>query len=134
MKISYSLKLLNSKNDLKNLYKSQYQFIIVFEVKAKIWLESNSKCIIGRGRAELLHKIKELGSLSDVARSMGMAYSHAWTEIKEIEDAVGAPVVVTSRGGIDGGSSQLTDLGEDLLKKYDEEMKILKQYLLERNK
>ena len=106
----------------------------MFEVKAKIWLEKNSKCIIGKGRAELLLKIKKLGSLSEVAKSMGMAYSHAWTEIKEIEDAVGQPVIITVRGGKDGGSSRLTELGEELLNKYNEEIKFLEQHLYERNK
>jgi molybdate transport system regulatory protein len=106
----------------------------VFEVKAKIWLEIDSQCIIGKGRAELLHKIEDLGSLSEVARSMGMAYSHAWSEIKEISDAVGGPVIETSRGGKDGGSSRLTALGEDILKRFDEEMKELERYLTQRNK
>jgi len=106
----------------------------VYEVKAKIWLEKNSKCIIGKGRAELLMKIKELGSLSEVAKSMGMAYSHAWTEIKEIEDAVGHPIIIKSRGGKEGGSSRLTELGEELLNKYNEEIKFLEHHLRERNK
>jgi len=59
----------------------------VVEVKAKIWLELDSKCVLGKGRAELLNKIKEIGSLAEVARSMGMAYSHAWSEIKAIDAA-----------------------------------------------
>lgn len=104
------------------------------EVKAKLWLEIDSKCIIGQGRAELLHKVKEFGSLTEVARSMGMAYSHAWSEIKEISNAVGGPVLTTSRGGKQGGSSYLTELGEDILKQFDEEMKRLDNYLSKRNK
>jgi molybdate transport system regulatory protein len=106
----------------------------VFEIKAKIWLESDSKCVIGEGRAELLRKIKELGSLSEVAKSMGMAYSHAWSEIKEIEDAVGGSVIISSRGGKDGGSSSLTELGEDILKRFDDENKKMDQHLVKRNK
>ena len=121
-------------NFLKKVYELPTLFVFVFEVNAKIWLEIDSKCVIGKGRAELLHKIKELGSLSEVARSMGMAYSHAWSEIKEIEDVVGGPVIVTSRGGKDGGSSCLTKLGEDILKQFDDEFKRLDSYLDKRNK
>ncbi len=109
-------------------------FFFVFDVKAKIWLEIDSKCVIGHGRAELLRKIKQLGSLSEVARSMSMAYSHAWSEIKEISDAVGGPVIVTSRGGKDGGSSILTELGEEILRQFDEEKKSLDNYIAKRNK
>ena len=106
----------------------------MIKVKAKIWLEIDSKCIIGQGRAELLRKIKELGSLSEVARSMGMAYSHAWSEIKEISNAVGGPVIVTSIGGKQGGSSRLTELGEELLNHFNEETNSLDNYLSKRNK
>lgn len=106
----------------------------MFEVKAKVWLETDSKCIIGKGRAELLHKIKELRSLTKVAKSMNMAYSHAWSEIKEIEEAVGCPIIVTSRGGKEKGSTCLTELGEDILKRFYKEMKSLDRHLIERNK
>jgi len=106
----------------------------MIKVNAKIWLEIDSKCIIGQGRAELLHKIKELGSLSEVAKSMGMAYSHAWSEIKEMSNAVGGPVIITSRGGKQGGSSRLTELGEDLVKRFNEETNSLDNYLSKRNR
>lgn len=106
----------------------------MFEIKAKLWLETDSKCIIGKGRANLLHKIKELGSLSEAAKSMGMAYSHAWSEIKEIEEALDCPVIITSRGGKDGGSTSLTEFGEDILKQFDDEMKKLDNYIDNRNK
>ena len=106
----------------------------MFETKAKIWLEIDSKCIIGEGRAELLHKIKELESLSEAARSMGMAYSHAWSEIKEISKAVGGPVMEASRGGKDGGGSHLTELGEEILNQFDKEKKCLDKYISKRNR
>lgn len=106
----------------------------MFEVKAKIWLELDSKGVIGEGRAELLHKIKELGSLSEVAKSMGMAYSHAWAEIKEISDVVGNPIITASRGGKDGGHSVLTEYGEEVLKRFDDEKKNMNRYLAKRNK
>ncbi len=106
----------------------------MFEVKAKIWLELDSKGVIGEGRAELLHKIKELGSLSEVAKQMGMAYSHAWSEIKEISDVVGCPIITAKRGGKDGGRSVLTEEGEEVLKRFDEEKKNMNRYLAKRNK
>ena len=110
-----------------------FLLLFMFEVKAKIWLEIDSKCVIGKGRAELLHKIKELGSISEVARSMDMAYSHAWSEIREISDAVGGPVIKTSTGGKRGGGSCLTELGEKILEKFDNEKRSLDAYVLKRN-
>ncbi len=106
----------------------------MFEIKAKLWLESDSKCVIGKGRAELLKKIKELESLSEVAKSMNMAYSHAWSEIKEIENVVGSPVIKTSRGGNNGGGSYLTEIGEEILKIFENEKESLDDYISKRNK
>jgi molybdate transport repressor ModE-like protein len=63
-----------------------------------------------------------------------MAYSHAWSEIKEIEDAVDSPIIITSRGGKDGGSTCLTEFGEDILKQFDDEMKRLDNYINNRNR
>ena len=105
----------------------------MLEVNAKIWLEMDNKCIIGKGRAELLNRIKELGSLRKAAESMDMSYSHAWEEIKEISEAAGGPVIEAERGGKGGGSSHLTELGEKILKKFDEEKESLDSYLSERN-
>jgi molybdate transport system regulatory protein len=105
----------------------------MFQVKAKLWLEIENQCIIGQGRAELLHKIKEYGSLAKVAQSMKMAYSHAWTELQEISDAVGGPIIETAIGGKKGGGSHLTKLGEDILSRYDEEMQRLEDFLTRRN-
>ncbi len=105
----------------------------MFEVKAKIWLEKDSKSIIGKGRAELLRRIKEMGSLRKAANSMDMSYSHAWEEINEISEAAGGPVIEAERGGKGGGSSHLTDLGEKILEKFNEEKKGLDSYLSDRN-
>lgn len=106
----------------------------MFKINSKLWLETNSDCVIGQGRAEMLHKIKELGSLKQVAKSMGMSYSHAWSEIKEISDAVGGSIIETSTGGMHGGGSCLTALGEEVLRLFDNEKKCLERYLARRNK
>jgi molybdate transport system regulatory protein len=118
---------------LKKIYELIRLCIVVFEVKAKVWLELNSKCIVGEGRAKLLQKIKELSSLAKAARSMGMAYSHAWSEIREISNAAGSPVIITSKGGKNGGNSNLTELGEKILKKFKEENANLNRYISQRN-
>lgn len=106
----------------------------MFEVKAKIWLERDSQCVVGEGRAELLHKIQEMESLSEAAQSMDMAYSHAWSEIKEISKAAGGPVVEASRGGRQGGSSHLTPLGKDILETFEKEKERVERYLYQRNR
>ncbi|MFH0816093.1 MAG: molybdenum transporter [Methanobacteriota archaeon] len=103
-------------------------------VKGKIWLERGSRFVLGEGRAELLRGVRASGSLAEAARSMGMAYSHAWSEIKAISEAAGGKVVKSAPGGKRGGGSRLTRLGEKLLDRFDLEMKRMGAHLSRRNR
>lgn len=102
------------------------------EIRAKLWLEENGRFVIGAGRAEVLRRVKETGSISEAAKAMDMSYSHAWSEIREMSRAAGGKVVKTSRGGVTGGSSRLTPLGERLLEKFEKEMERLGRHLADR--
>ncbi len=102
-------------------------------VKAKLWLENDGKFILSSGRAEILRKIDETGSLSEAAKSMGMSYSHAWSQVREMSAAAGGKLVETSRGGKAGGGTKLTKLGKDMLKRFDDEMERLDRHLADRN-
>jgi molybdate transport repressor ModE-like protein len=42
-------------------------------------------------------------------------------------------VVETSRGGASGGNSRLTELGEELLKTFDDELEKLDRHLAKQN-
>ena len=80
----------------------------------------NGDKAFGPGIAQLLHRIEELKSLRSAAASMEMAYSKAWTIIKNSEKALGYPLLTSTTGGKNGGGAVLTEEGASLLKKYDE--------------
>lgn len=73
----------------------------------------------GPGVAELLHRVEELHSLRSAAASMEMAYSKAWTIIKNSEAALGYPLLASTTGGKNGGGAVLTEKGSALLRNYD---------------
>ncbi len=83
--------------------------------RGRIWLEGEHGTFIGYGRAVLLERIKEHGSISKAAQSMDMSYKHAWDLIKSMQSQAGQAVVKTSRGGAGGGGACLTLSGEELL-------------------
>lgn len=87
--------------------------------RCKLWLENeDGEYIIGKGGAALLGAIEELGSIRAAAESCGMSYNYAWGMIKDIEKNLGQAVVDRKRGGKDGGESQLTERGRELLSLY----------------
>ncbi len=80
-------------------------------------LFTDAKCF-GPGVAQLLHAVQELHSLRAAALSMDMAYSKAWTIIKNSEKALGFSLLDSTTGG-KGGGAALTPEGARLLRAYD---------------
>ena len=70
--------------------------------------------IFGPGIAELLEHVDELHSLRKATQAMGMAYSKAWTIVKNAETALGFPLLVSTVGG----KAELTDRGRQFLSAY----------------
>ena len=75
---------------------------------------------IGPGKAELLRKIEEQGSISAAAREMDINYRRAWFLLETMNSALGQPLVITSKGGSAGGGAQLTNVGRAVLKAYED--------------
>jgi len=86
---------------------------------AKVWIEQRGVPLIGPGVADILQGISEEKSLSKTAEKLGMSFRYVWGQIQEIQKKLGAPVLVTYRGGrVGGGGANLTKLGQDLLTEY----------------
>ncbi len=74
--------------------------------------------MFGPGKAELLARIAEQGSISAAGRHMGMSYKRAWMLVEEMNAAFRAPLVSSARGGAGGGGAQLTAEGAEVLRRY----------------
>ncbi|MGQ9588010.1 MAG: winged helix-turn-helix domain-containing protein [Thermoplasmata archaeon] len=88
----------------------------MYDLKLKIWLERDGKFVVSDGRAKLLRKVKDTGSLAKAAKEMGMSYRHAWGVVHRISQSAGGKVVESVRGGKEGGITRLTSLGEEILR------------------
>jgi molybdate transport system regulatory protein len=76
--------------------------------------------MLGPGKAELLQRIAETGSIAAAGRQMAMSYKRAWMLVEELNVAFAAPLVVSARGGPGGGGAQLTATGAEVLRLYRE--------------
>ncbi len=81
-------------------------------------LFTDEKCF-GPGIAKLLHQVEQLHSLRAAAQSMNMAYSKAWTIVKNTEKALGFPLLHSVTGGKNGGGAVLTNEATHMLNTYD---------------
>lgn len=75
---------------------------------------------MGEGRAKLLRGIRDSHSIRTAAQTLSIPYRSAWEHIRRIEEAIGAPVVKTHRGGAKGGGgAELTEEGVHVLREYE---------------
>ncbi|MBU2740826.1 MULTISPECIES: winged helix-turn-helix domain-containing protein [Acidithiobacillus] len=74
---------------------------------------------IGPGKAELLRHIRATGSISAAARCMHMSYRRAWLLVDTMNHSFLTPVVSTATGGSHGGGAHLTEMGEEVLRRYE---------------
>jgi len=73
---------------------------------------------IGPGKAELITRIGETGSISAAARAMGMSYRRAWILAAALNESFREPVIVAEAGGRRGGGARVTDFGNRLVAEY----------------
>lgn len=86
-----------------------------YQLKGRVWIEIDNKTFIGEGKAALLRKTAELGSLRKASGALEMSYRQAWYSINQMNKSAGKPVILLHRGGKNGGIAQITEFGKEIL-------------------
>lgn len=117
MRITRHIRIVN--RNLDDFYFACYNiFMNELHYNLSCRLFTDAKCF-GPGIAQLLHRVERLHSLRAAALEMEMAYSKAWTIIKNSENALGFKLLDSTTGGKHGGGAALTQEGAALLAAYD---------------
>jgi molybdate transport system regulatory protein len=74
--------------------------------------------MLGPGKAELLERIRDTGSISAAGRDMQMSYKRAWMLVETMNAIFREPLVDSTRGGPKGGGARLTEAGTAVLAQY----------------
>ena len=90
-------------------------------------LFTDEKCF-GPGVATLMQLVQSCHSLRAAAMSIGMAYSKAWTIIKNAEAGLGFKLLDSTTGGKHGGGATLTPQAEAILPAYESYCAALRGY------
>ena len=85
-------------------------------VRTKLFVANET---IGIGKIRLLQLVGETGSISAAARQMGMNYRRAWFLINSMQSGFADPLLLTERGGKGRGGASLTQLGIELINRYE---------------
>ena len=96
----------------------------------RLWLyASGHDGVFGDGKVRLLREIERCGSLRQAALALGISYRKAWGDLNKAESCLGQQLIVRSRGGRDGGQTQLTDLGRRWIEAYEQFSGAVRQHL-----
>ena len=80
------------------------------QADGRFWLTLDGRNFLGRGRVELLQRIRETGSISKAAKAMKMSYKAAWDAVDAMNSAWGSTLVESGPAG-----SRLTPDAEELI-------------------
>jgi molybdate transport system regulatory protein len=98
-------------------------------IKGRLWLEKEGETFLSWGRVVLLERIRDQGSIAAAARSLNMAYSHAWGLIQRMNHLAGEELVGRTFGGKKGGRAWLTPAGEAAIARFWELVAEFRQWL-----
>lgn len=86
--------------------------------QTRIRVHFGPKDMMGPGKADLLERITETGSIAAAGREMGMSYKRAWQLVETMNAMFRAPVVESTRGGSKGGGAVVTATGHAVLTEF----------------
>jgi molybdate transport system regulatory protein len=87
-------------------------------VKVRLRVTRGADDAFGPGKAQLLESLLETGSLNRSASSMKMSYVKALALVRAMNAHFRKPLVKLSRGGRQGGGTQVTNAGREVLARY----------------
>jgi molybdate transport system regulatory protein len=87
-------------------------------IKVRVRVTRGDDDAFGPGKAQLLESLLETGSLNRTASAMKMSYVKALALVRAMNEHFRKPLVELSRGGKQGGGTQVTDAGRQVLAEY----------------
>ncbi len=102
--------------------------------RGRVWIDGPEGTFIGYGRIVLLERIIEHGSITKAAKSMEMAYRHAWELIDSMNRQAREPFVELATGGKGGGGARVTKAGERAIKVFRQFHQDLQDFLAREQK
>ena len=88
------------------------------DLKLRLRITRGQEDAFGPGKAQLLESLIETASLNRTAGAMKMSYVKALALVRAMNTHFQEPLVILSRGGKQGGGTQLTETGRRVLAEY----------------
>ncbi|MFT3904891.1 MAG: TOBE domain-containing protein [Steroidobacteraceae bacterium] len=90
------------------------------DLQGNLSLGRDGQGFLGAPRIRLLEAIAEHGSITRAAKAVKLSYKGAWDSVEAMNNLAEQPLVKRSTGGAQGGGTQLTDYGRQVVQLYRE--------------
>jgi len=100
----------------------------------RVWLFAGEEKLLGKGRVELLERIKKTGSIAKAAKEMEMSYRQAWQMVEELNERAATPLVEKRLGGKSGGGALVTGAGEKAIIEFHKLVDSVNEFINKRSK
>ena len=87
-------------------------------IKLRLRVSRGEEDAFGPGKAQLLESLLKTGSLNRTAAETKMSYMKALALVRSMNTHFRELLVIQSRGGKNGGGTQVTDAGRKVLEEY----------------
>lgn len=87
----------------------------VLSVRGRFWINIEGVSRLGKGKIELLEKIRDAGTLLKAAAELNIPYRQAWSKVQSMNKLQDYPVVILRHGGKDRGNARVTEFGNNLI-------------------
>jgi len=110
----------NAKLNSSERFKYPVNTMCALRYEIKLWMvNEKGESVFGDGLSELLEEIDKCRSILKAAENLDMSYRYALHRVTLAESRLGQLLVIRVRGGAKGGgSSEVTDFGKDLVRRY----------------
>jgi molybdate transport system regulatory protein len=81
----------------------------------KVWLTLDGQFLLGPNYLRFLRAVEESGTIRSAAKAAGWSYRTCLNRVRRMEAALGAPVLITTRGGAAHGGARLSPAAAHLL-------------------
>lgn len=83
-----------------------------YSIAGRTWISKGEETFLGYGRVVLLERIRDHGSITKAAKTMGMSYRNAWELVASMNRQADKLLVDRFTGGKGGGGAVVTKYGE----------------------
>jgi len=84
--------------------------------RQKVWLNWDGVFLMGPNYLRFLAAVDKTGTIREGGRAVGWSYRTCLNRLRRMEWVLGAPILVTTRGGRTGGGARLTPEARRLIR------------------